>query len=343
MPGKACGAGPGLLLAVTCLFATLRSACPRKDPQSTLINKWPMLMAHDAATTFLEEGLLHPIGNWAKTQPSGGLPRLLECGARIFDWRPMLLLNGTVAMHHGFDIILASMDSAVDGMLAWAEVQNATAENLSILGLSDCTCEDKSTPCQCWPEVLKLLESKKIPHIASSELQKGLTVAEVVKIGERRSGSPVVSVSSWEANYDSSVTCSGFVDNKENSKLDSRMAFTNKRELPKFYTCYADSRSKAFPLNRMFSYIANVTANAALPSKNLSTVQCLWQENAASVVIGTLHGSSLLQDESRSQLNAILRQRIENRVWNVTQIGIIEINNVCDGGPELLKAFREAA
>ena len=43
------------------LLVLTGSVLAAKDPNHTLIHEWPMLMAHDAATTYLPSGLLHPI------------------------------------------------------------------------------------------------------------------------------------------------------------------------------------------------------------------------------------------------------------------------------------------
>eukprot|EP00946_MAST-07B_sp_MAST-7B-sp1_P002538 g2538.t1 len=327
-------------VALVCLFLLpllYRASHAAKDPNTTLIHEWPMLMAHDAATTYLKSGLFHPVDTWAKTQPSGGLPQLLKCGARAFDWRPILLSNGTLAMHHGLDIIEKSMEAAIDEMLAWADAQNATAENLIVLGVTDCTCQDKhANPCTCQREANAFLRSKSIPYLTAVDLQRGVTVSDAVKLGARSgAGASAVAISSWVENYESRVTCSGYLKNNLKSSPEAH--------LPKLYTCYADSPTKALPLNRMYDYITNVTKRGPNSARSLSTVQALWQEDAASVAIGALHGSSLLKDEVKSELNSILTQRIKDRIWNVSQIGIIEVNNICDGGLDLLTAFREFA
>ena len=323
------------------LLVLTGSVLAAKDPNHTLIHEWPMLMAHDAATTYLPSGLLHPINTWAKTQPDGGLPGLLDCGARAFDWRPTLLANGTLAMHHAFKVIDMSLDVALNDMLAWAASHNASAENLAVLGVTDCTCQDKqANPCTCHEEINTFLKSKNIPYLKAPDLQKGMTVDEVVKLGARSGGgASVVAVGDWVANYEPRVTCSGYLsgaNRNKNINVDQLL-------FPSLYTCYVNSSTKAFPVNRMFQYIDNVTRRGPPSNRSLSTVQALWEEDAASVAIGTLHLSSLLEDESRSQLNNILAQRIKSGQWNVSQVGIIEINNICDGGLELLKAFREAS
>ena len=76
-------------------------------------------------------------------------------------------------------------------------------------------------------------------------------------------------------------------------------------------------------------------------NKTLFTVQALWQETVDSVIVSGLHDSSLLLDESKSQINHILTEKIINKEFDVTNVNAVEINNVCDGGIELLNALRE--
>ena len=58
--------------------------------------------------------------------------------------------------------------------------------------------------------------------------------------------------------------------------------------------------------------------------------------------------ASLLLDEVRSGLNLLLKRWMDEPAaatgavtrWNVSRIGLVEVNNVCDGGLELLQALR---
>lgn len=58
----------------------------------------------------------------------------------------------------------------------------------------------------------------------------------------------------------------------------------------------------------------------------------------AGVIVGTVEGSSLLLDESRSQLNRLVTDKITSNAWE--HVSFIEINNVCDGGPQLWEALK---
>jgi len=50
--------------------------------------------------------------------------------------------------------------------------------------------------------------------------------------------------------------------------------------------------------------------------------------------------NSGLKDEKRSGLNGILAAAIRDGSWDVSKINMVEVNNVCDGGPELLAELR---
>ena len=94
------------------------SGITSKNATTTIINQWPMIMAHDAASTYLSEsGIIKP---WAKTQPSGGANGLLNCGARAFDWRPFLQPDGTIYAYHGDITIKHAMEKSLDEMIGWA-------------------------------------------------------------------------------------------------------------------------------------------------------------------------------------------------------------------------------
>ena len=92
----------------------------------------------------------------------------------------------------------------------------------------------------------------------------------------------------------------------------------------------------------MKSYIQKVVAAGAPADGQLYTVQAIWQESAASVTVGELHGSNLLEDESRSALNSMVASMIQDasELPDVSQLNMVEVNNVCDGGAELLSVLR---
>jgi len=305
--------------AVTVLLAACHTALGAKDPTTTPLNEWPMIMAHDAATTYLKPGL---VNNWAKTQADGGARGILDCGARGFDWRPKLLANGTLVMHHAAVTVAHTMAGALDEMVAWTRANNAAgaAQDIVVIGITDCAGDG------CVAAAQKELDARNITYITDCAELKGLTAAAAAKKGALPGGGALLATfDCWVMNYEPRVACSGFGDKAANAAS---------------YSCYADSKTKAFPLDRMWQYLANVTAAGPPTSGELYTAQALWQETPDSVVLGELHGSSLLGDEAKSGLNALLAARIRNKTWDVSRVNFVECNNVCDGGAELLAALR---
>ena len=70
----------------------------------------------------------------------------------------------------------------------------------------------------------------------------------------------------------------------------------------------------------------------------LTMVQAHWQEGAEDVATGVLTGKSLLLDESDSKQNERILQEL--RKGRFPSINLLELNNVCDGGFELMQWLR---
>ena len=74
-------------------------------------------------------------------------------------------------------------------------------------------------------------------------------------------------------------------------------------------------------------------------------LQAHWQYNAAAIAAGVLHGSSILEDESRAQVNSKVADAVlcapcppSGGVFKYNNL--IEVDNVCDASPKLFNAFR---
>lgn len=317
-----------------------------KNPATTVLNEWPIIMAHDAATTYLKGGVLHQVNDWTKTQPDGGPSGLMDCGARAFDWRPSLTSEGSLIMHHGGIKVKHAMSDALDDMVNWA-AKNPEVANLVFLMITDC--EGSAKGISCTDAVKTELTSHNITYITDCSSLKGMTVTDAHHYAVLPRGGAILAVfDCWESYYDSSVACSGFTDAHDSNssvkfkphttaKINAIAAanVTDAASRRSAYTCYEDSATKKYPLNHMWSYIDKTTVSGPPSDGRLWTTQCLWQETADSVVIGELHGSSLLSDEKRSTLNALVTARIQSGEINATRINFVEVNNVCDGGKEL--------
>jgi hypothetical protein len=106
------------------------------------------------------------------------------------------------------------------------------------------------------------------------------------------------------------------------------------------YSCWTDGSYKEVPIDQMTTYLDKVFAAGPSGTSNpLYQGQALWQESTASVVIGELHLSSLMEDEAKSGLNSIVAGHVREGRW--ANVNLVEVNNVCDGGNDLKNALDE--
>jgi hypothetical protein len=91
----------------------------------------------------------------------------------------------------------------------------------------------------------------------------------------------------------------------------------------------------------MWQYLQNVTTAGPPSSGLLFSHQALWQESDNSIFIGLKYNSSLILDEVWSNLNFLLLQRLKSGDLK-PPFNFFEINNICDGGPEIAAALKAA-
>lgn len=289
-------------------------------PLDLPLNQWPMIEAHDSATGYLPIGPLHVVNAWAVTQPSDtqtAITTQLNCGTRAFDWRPKVNNKGDLVMHHGAVEVGHAMADAAKEMVEWAAA-NSADEDLILLAVTDCEGAD------CYAKAQAVLTDAGVPtHIVDCSALQGMTLGKALELSKLPGGGHLLPIYDCvDGNYHPEVTCSGYT-NQDKSE---------------FYTCYTDSKHKDFPVQRMFDHLDKVSQAGAPSTGRAWSMQALWQESADSVVIGTLHGSSLLKDEERSQLNSQITAAVKS--GRFPNINLLEVNNVCDGGSELLAALR---
>ena len=169
---------------------------------------------------------------------------------------------------------------------------------------------------------MKLLAGKNISYITQCDELKGMTVAAAKARSALPGGGHLLAIfDCWDMNFNATIACRGFGG-----------ATTVVKSEALSYSCWNTSTTKQGPLNEMFSYLDRVAAAGPnRTSGKLYTAQALWQETTEAIVLGGLAGSSLIDDEVQSQLNALVTARLAS----FTNVNLIEINNVCDGGPAL--------
>jgi hypothetical protein len=361
------------------LVASLAAWVPNT---SVPLNEWPMIMAHDAATTYLEGGLLHQINNWAKTQADGGMHGELVCGARAFDWRPKIADDGSVVMHHGAVTISHKMDNSLAELTAWAASNGTSANDLVFLGITDC---DGSG---CAEAVQRLLTQHNITYLTDCSRLHGMSAQQAFELGALPQGGGVLAVSTGSGSnptttHKSVLSCPviawtdlrllgrelqpgrgllwirrgphrvhmllgrlfedlftrphvavhwqcDVMARRPTASCVRNTILDPSSRLRALSRCPRDlcMPSRALPCHHC------MPSRGSLPPSSLDdrlrvcwfadTVQALWEESTDSVVVGELHGSTLLDDERRSGLNGLLAERVTSGVWDVSRINMVE-------------------
>ena len=98
-------------------------------------------------------------------------------------------------------------------------------------------------------------------------------------------------------------------------------------------TCY-DGLSSCWANDKQYNKLLSSLDNYASKSySGLWMLQAHWQYTTSSVASGVVHLSSILKDESKSQLNYRILTEFKNGRW--PNLSIIELDNICGVGSSL--------
>eukprot|EP00929_Paragymnodinium_shiwhaense_P104693 TRINITY_DN6931_c0_g2_i1.p1 TRINITY_DN6931_c0_g2~~TRINITY_DN6931_c0_g2_i1.p1 ORF type:complete len:346 (-),score=56.42 TRINITY_DN6931_c0_g2_i1:456-1493(-) len=288
--------------------------------RTTPLSQWAMIEAHDSATGYLKGGdLFHPVNTWAITQPSNltaAITMQLNCGARAFDLRAKVDPKGRLVFHHGSIEVMHPLVDVVQEFVNWA-AENTADEDFLLAEVKHCDGNN------CTEMTVEAFAAAGVQVVTDCTSLQGKTLGDALELSRLpRGGHLLVTMGCVDGDYNPSINCWGV------GKLDIE------------YSCHQDGHDKAVPWEKMWQYLDN-TSTAGIPRrgrKPLWAMQALWQESASTIVIGELHLSSLLKDEQKSGLNRAVASAI--RSGRFPHINLLEVNNVCDGGPELLQALR---
>lgn len=163
-----------VLCNVLLFFAALATLATVARVESAAAHSvWPIIMAHDAATGYLEGTDF--ITQWAKTQ-STDMVGQLQCGARALDVRPLLLRNGTLVMHHGFVDVPQKLEDGVREVQRWSRRHRT---ELVLLYFSKCLNDG------CERKVQHLMAKMRIHKFQSREAQtRGLFYLDAKSVTE---------------------------------------------------------------------------------------------------------------------------------------------------------------
>lgn len=271
------------------------------------LNVFPMIMAHDAASGEIVPERDHIVSDWTKTQSSGLIDQL-NCGARSFDYRP-ILKDSTLYAHHGGIVIYVPMESSLQDIIGWSE---AHPSDLIILYISHYEGDG------CQEEAVKLLQKYSVYTVQDCNQLKNLTYGDALNLSMLVNGGHLLALFDCTNEfYDDSINC-------YNAK----------------YTCY-DSWPKgtsSIPFDNLSTYLLTTTkSNPTVSSPDTWMAQAHWQSTAGSVTLGTLHNSSIVQDERRSGINTWINKQVLNQAF--IYLNYLELDEVCDQGNEISQSI----
>jgi len=330
------------ILGCVGLFASAAALPSSLD--SIPLNRYAMVMAHDAASGYLDTSrpIKNEVYDWTKTQsfPLTGTARdVLTCGGRAFDWRPLLTSSGDLIGHHGDVPIPHEFGESLE------EIKGFLGDNpgeMAVMTVWDCVTEEGAGS-TCGEEVRRVLGEKGIRAVEDCDDLMNKTVGEARAMGSLGEGKGSLLVTTGggsnggcsNANYDETLACWGTSRRAEEVGVEGEGEAPEEDLISLAYCCW-EGKDNGYPLSQMDAYCDRVAAETSW-STPFNQMQAMWQESTASVVIGELHLSSLLEDEERSGLNRRLAGRVRGGTYG--NLNLVEVNYVCDGGEELKGAL----
>ncbi|KAF4751335.1 hypothetical protein FOZ63_030660, partial [Perkinsus olseni] len=284
------------------------------------------IMTHDSATGYLNasDGF---VTKMAKTQV-GSFYEQLDCGARAFDLRPRCHLHGKdtprVTMHHAEVDIEYPLQAALKDIIDWSK---ANPSEFVMVGLSHHTPNNT----RCREAVSGITKDLGLmPSIGSSSGQpcgalERMTMREAKQAAALDGGGYVFMI---EASDDTCVAENYVPDIRCYNSTSPHEGSCYTKDSPQWYN-YAN--------NQLFDYIQKMAASTTeRNSSQLQMNQAHWQYDFEVYEGVDARHSSLIMDEYFSQVN----RRLTDIIDGFPYLNLLEVDNVCNYGPSLLKSVR---
>ncbi len=279
-----------------------------------LLNQYGMIQTHDSATGEIHDERELILAKWSRTQ-NGGIIDQLNCGARSLDYRPYLSKSNVLFAHHGPVVVNKSMKSTLEELIAWGR-QNPT--ELVVLSLSHCVDErfhNNYYSNACYDAMLDLLKTFHIHTITNDDCSplNTMTMENALAHGN------ILAVAGCSTGYwDPKLTCTA-----------------------KEYVCYDSwpANSSHIPWTNFENAVFEWSSYVPVDDGKFWGWGSNWQSSAESVIFGTLHNSSLILDEERSNLNSWTAQTIRDGKFKF--LNMLGVDNVCHNGAEIFQALQE--
>ena len=308
---------------------------PDMDP-SLLLSDASFVLSHDAGTGYLQTGASHAIVNsYAKNQIGSAYDQLND-GARALDTRLQLMTNGTIMLHHGAIHIPVTLETFVQDVMRWCGEN--TGELVLILhsGMmyenANMTNDGGSTAVSALSE---LYSSLGVTYGACEDVY-GLSVGDALEFGALQSGGSLIAIDRHD--YFTS-TCA------KSNWVKPVVTCYNNGTLP----CTTE-KSKAWEM--LEDYVLQSANNPATddtstlgPPANIekypfNEIQGIWQVTTASAIAGVAHLSTIIDDNTKSRVNAKLVNLVYEGAFKA--ISLMAVDHVQLNGNALLSVLRTA-
>jgi hypothetical protein len=298
---------------------------------SLLLSEASFLMAHNAATGYIQKGSTGSAGltwRYSKNQV-GSVYEQLNNGARALDLRPKLLANGTVIFQHDAINIFVSFERLLTDAVNWCGENN---DELVLLLPSNFAYQSSTNDNTLVSAVSSIYNKLGITY-AHCNAVYGLTVAKTMELAALPSGGFLLALDGQDY-YGTFCGKSNWVQ--------SQLVMCRNAS----YNCVSSSE----PLKALKSYVVQSANNDATddfsilgPPVNLyntpfNEIQALWQVDTYSAASGVSRLSSILDDNTESKINQYMVKLIHGDLLNA--ISLFAVDNVALNGNAMLSVLR---
>jgi hypothetical protein len=290
-------------------------------------------MSHDAATGYLHNQnlVVSSVASYTKNQIGSAYDQLND-GARALDVRPKLLENGTVICHHGAISIPVTLETLITDAMQWC------AENPDELVLIDhlnFAYENATPSADLAVEALtNIYNSLGVTYVECGDVY-GLTVEETMELAALPTGGYLLAMDRHDAYTSSCAKGNWIPDQIVTCYPNNTLPCTNPsspvlQDLKRYVLASANNE----PSDSTY----DLGPPQSLDFYPLNKIQALWQVDTHSAALGVVHVSSIIDDNTKSRLNAHIVDWVYSNEFDA--ISLLMVDHVRLNGNALLSVLR---
>ena len=304
-------------------FATSHSL-PQLESTDNQLSSVSFVLSHNAGTGYKKLGSITSYTSfftnaWLKCQ-KGSFYDQLHFGARALDLRITLDDNSELRFKHGdYTVTEVTFDSAINDALEWHALNPDEIVMLIPSHLDEDVAE----------LVAQSLYALNIPVVECDSL-RGVSVSSAISTA----GSTLFAFfgdDCTDSNYNSNdlVYCRDETDIGDDDTG--------------YFTPYQSCTKKEWtqpPFTSLFDYTLENAVEGSNNNNNLFQIQGIWQISHDQVEMGVKSGSTLLKDNTKSDVNLFHADNVFNNLYDTYDLNLFSIDNVGHGGLELATNLR---